>query len=147
MNLNTINKILTLARRRIFKLSIQDQLQSALLVEQIEVDESYFGARHARGKRGHGALGKIKVFGLLKRGDKLYTEIVPDCSANTLSGIIRGKASIDSIIHSDDWKADDGLVDFGCKNISECTMERMNLPEVIHTLMVLNLFGVYAKLD
>ena len=60
-------------------------------------------------------MGEIKVFGLLKRGDKLYTEIIPDCSANTLSGIIRGKASIDSIIHSDGWKADDGLVDFGYK--------------------------------
>jgi hypothetical protein len=42
------------------------QLQSAPLVGQIEVDESYFGARRVRGKRGCGALGKTIVFGLLK---------------------------------------------------------------------------------
>jgi hypothetical protein len=43
---------------------------------QIEVDESYFGARRVRGKRGCGALGKTIVLGLLKRGDKVYAEIV-----------------------------------------------------------------------
>jgi transposase-like protein len=70
-------------------------------VGQIEVDESYFGARCICGKRGRGVLGKTIVFGLLKRGDKVYTEIVPDCSATTLQSIIRSKTSIDSVIHSD----------------------------------------------
>jgi transposase-like protein len=42
----------------------------------IEVDESYFGARRVKGKRGRGARGKIIVFGLLKRGDKVYTQII-----------------------------------------------------------------------
>jgi hypothetical protein len=46
-----------------------------------------------------GALGKTIVFGLLKRGDKVYTEIVSDCSVATLQSIIKGKASIDSVIH------------------------------------------------
>jgi transposase-like protein len=35
-------------------------------VGQIVVDESYFGARRVKGKRGRGARGKIIVFGLLK---------------------------------------------------------------------------------
>ena len=34
---------------------------------QIEVGESYFGARHIRRKRGRGTLGKIIVFGLLRQ--------------------------------------------------------------------------------
>jgi len=45
-----------------------------------EVDESYFGSRRVRGKRGkrgRGAGHKTPVFGLLKRQDKVYTEIVP----------------------------------------------------------------------
>ena len=42
---------------------------------------------------------KTIVFGLLKRGDKVYTEIVPDCKSITLQRIIRGKTSVDSIIH------------------------------------------------
>jgi transposase-like protein len=41
---------------------------------------------------------------MLKRGDKVYTEIVSDCSAARLQSIIRGKASIDSVIYSDGWK-------------------------------------------
>ena len=43
----------------------------------VEVDESYFGARRVRGKRGRGAYGKTIVFGVLKREGKVYTEIVP----------------------------------------------------------------------
>ena len=33
---------------------------------EVEVDESYFGARRVRGKRGRGARGKTPVVGLLK---------------------------------------------------------------------------------
>jgi transposase-like protein len=40
-------------------------------VGQIEVDESYFGARRVRGKRGRGARGKTIVFGLFKRASKV----------------------------------------------------------------------------
>ena len=37
---------------------------------EFEVDESYFGARRVREKRGRGAVGKTPVFGLLKRDGK-----------------------------------------------------------------------------
>ncbi|STZ50252.1 putative insertion element transposase [Neisseria dentiae] len=50
----------------------------------VELDESYFGAKRIRGKRGRGAGGKTIVFGILKRDDKVYTEIVPDTSKATL---------------------------------------------------------------
>jgi len=53
----------------------------------IELDESYFGAKRIRGKRGRGAGGKTIVFGVLKRGDKVYTEIVPDASKATLQKV------------------------------------------------------------
>ena len=42
---------------------------------EIEVDASYFGGTR-KGKRGRGAAGKIPVFGLLKRGWKVYTKII-----------------------------------------------------------------------
>ena len=108
----TINKYLTAIRLRILELSM---LQSAPLVGQIEVDESYFGARRVRGKRGRGARGKTIVFGLLKRGDQVYTEIVPNCKSATLQKIIKGKTIIDSVIHSDGWCGYNCLVDFGYK--------------------------------
>ena len=44
---------------------------------EIEVDESYFGGVR-KGKRGRGAAGKTPVFGLLKRGGKVYTKVIPD---------------------------------------------------------------------
>ena len=39
---------------------------------EIEADESYFGGTR-KGKRGRGAMGKVAVFGLLKRNGKVYT--------------------------------------------------------------------------
>ena len=80
---------------------------------QIEVDESYFGARRVRGKRGRGASGKTIVFGIYKRNGSVYTEIVPNVQQKTLQNIIRGKVSLDSVIHSDGWRGYNGLVDVG----------------------------------
>jgi len=61
---------------------------------------------------GRGAGNKTIVFGLFKR-DKVYTEIVPEASKAALIPVIRGKVSLDSVIHSDSWRAYDGLVDMG----------------------------------
>lgn len=80
---------------------------------EVEVDESYFGARRVRGKRGRGAGGKTPVFGLLKRDGKVYAEIVPDCKKATLQAIIRGRVTPEAVIHSDGWCGYDGLVDVG----------------------------------
>ena len=68
-----------------------------------------------KGKRGRGAGNKTPVFGILQRGGKVYTEIVPNCAKRTLQGIIRGKVKLDSIIHSDYWRGYNGLVDIGYK--------------------------------
>ena len=51
-----------------------------------------------------------------KRGDKVYTQIVNNCSASTLVPIIKKLApDDDNIIYSDEWKAYDGLVNMGYK--------------------------------
>lgn len=67
---------------------------------EIEVDESYFGGRR-KGKRGRGAAGKVPVFGLLKRGGKVYTKIIPDAKAATLMPIIEERIMPDSVVFSD----------------------------------------------
>ena len=87
--------------------------QSPFKDGDVEVDESYFGPHRVRGKRGRGASGKTIVFGLLKRDGKVYTEIVPDCKKVTLQAIIRGRVSVEAVIHSDGWRGYDGLVDVG----------------------------------
>ncbi|PJK14015.1 IS1595 family transposase [Lysobacteraceae bacterium NML07-0707] len=80
---------------------------------QVEVDESYFGPRRVRGKRGRGAGSKTIVFGLFKRNGWVSTEIVPDVKKATLQKAIRGKVALDSVIHSDGWRGYHGLVDVG----------------------------------
>jgi len=109
INRNTINRYYTLFRERI----VQIQNRESPLSGEIELDESYFGARRVRGKRGRGAAGKTIVFGLLKRNDKVYTQIIPDAKKATLQAIIRGKIDLESILHTDGWKGYDGLVDIG----------------------------------
>ena len=69
---------------------------------EIEVDESYFGARRVRGKRGRGAGKKTPVFGMLKRNGCVYTQVVKHCSAKELLPIIKEFAELkESEIYSD----------------------------------------------
>ena len=111
LNRNTVNRYITLFRKRIAEICETETPFQGV----VEVDESYFGAKRIRGKRGRGAAGKIPVFGILQRKGKVYTEIVPDCAQATLQAIIRGKVSPDSVIHSDGWRGYNGLVDIGYK--------------------------------
>jgi transposase-like protein len=109
LNINTVNRFMQLIRERI----AEHCRQEAKLHGLIEVDESYFGARRIKGKRGRGAYGKTIVFGLYKRNGQVYTEIVPNVTKPTLQGIIRGKVALDSVIHTDGWPGYNGLVDVG----------------------------------
>lgn len=109
ININTINRYLTEFRR---KIAIFCE-ESSPISGEIEVDESYFGARRQKGKRGRGSYGKTIVFGIYKRNGRVYTEIVPNCSRATLQAIIKGKVGKESIIHSDKWRGYNGLVDLG----------------------------------
>lgn len=81
-----------------------EQEASEVFDGEIEVDESYFGGTR-KGKRGRGSAGKVPVFGLLKRGGKVYTHVISDAKSTTLLPIIRQKVVPDSIVYSDCWKA------------------------------------------
>ena len=103
---NTINKLYDKIRRRLLDLSVGMKKESG----EFELDESYFGAKRVKGKRGRGAIGKTPVFGLLKRDGKVHIEIVKNCSREQLLPIIQGKILEGSTINTDGWKAYDGLV-------------------------------------
>ena len=90
INRNTINRILQLLRTRILKLTEEESYFES---GEIEVDKSYFGAKRVRGRRGQGAGGKTKVFGIKKRENKVYTQIVNNCSAGELVPIIKKTCS------------------------------------------------------
>lgn len=79
---------------------IASKLPSYRLCGEVEADESCFGGRR-KGKRGRGAGGKVAVFGLLKRGGKVYTAIIPNAKTETLLPIIQEKVEPDSIVYTD----------------------------------------------
>lgn len=109
LNRNTVNRYLRGIRERI---AAYCESQSPF-AGTVEVDESYFGARRIKGKRGRGAYGKTPVFGIYERNGHVYTEVVPDCSKPTLQAIIRGKVTPETIVNSDGWRGYNGLVDIG----------------------------------
>ena len=98
INRNTINAYYNRFRELIFEYSLKEQKQE---IGEFELDESYFGARRIRGKRGRRAAGKTPVFGLLKRNGKVFVTVVPNCSREELMPIIQGKILEGSTIHKD----------------------------------------------
>lgn len=107
----TINKLYSKFRKRIL-LTVDNNL----LDNEVEIDESYFGARRVRGKRGRGAKGKTPVVGLLRRKGRVYTQIIPNCTRAELMPIIKGKILTDATVYTDGWKSYDGLVLNGYKH-------------------------------
>ncbi|GJL54546.1 MAG: DDE transposase [Nitrospirales bacterium] len=86
---------------------------------EIELDESYFGGVR-KGKRGRGAAGKVPVFGILKRGGKVYTQIIENTRTDTLMPIIRRKIEPDSVVYTDNYRSYNAL------DISEFKHYRIN---------------------
>ncbi len=109
VSVRSVNDIFLRIRRR---LAVISEAQSPF-EGKVEMDESYFGPQRVRGKPGRGAGGKTIVFGILKRGENVYTRIIPNAAKSTLRKVIRGRVSLSSVIHSDGWVGYDGLVDVG----------------------------------
>jgi transposase len=105
----TVLRLFTLFRQRMAALAADESPFDG----EVEVDESFFGARRVRGRRGRGAKRKTPVFGMLEREGRVYTQIVKNCSKATLQAIITGRVDLTAHIHSDGWRGYDGLVEAG----------------------------------
>ena len=112
---------------------------------EIKLDESYFGGKRIKGKRGRGAYKKIPVFGLFKRNGKVFTQVVPNCSRPVLQAIVKGQVTFDPTLHTDGWRAWNGLVDLGYKKHIELTIVLMSLPQKNQRLMELKITGDLLK--
>lgn len=85
----------------------------------VEPDESYFGGQR-KGKRGRGVVGKVAVFGILKRNGKVFTIVVENTKQYALLTVIKRKIMPDSIVYTDCCKSYDVL------DVSEFTHHRIN---------------------
>jgi len=94
-----------------------------LVSGEVELDESYFGG-HRKGKRGRGAGGKVPVFGLLKRGGKVYTVVIANAASSTLMPIIRQRVKPDSVVYTDSFAAYNVLDAEGFKHMRINHQER-----------------------
>ena len=106
INRNTINRYYRFFREQI---KAHQQKEFELHVGEIELDESYFGGKR-KGLKGRSTIQKVPVFGLLKRGGKVYIEVVPDVTARTLRGIIKEHVDVASVLFTDSYKSYDGLI-------------------------------------
>ena len=92
----------------------------------VELDESYFGGAR-KGKRGRGAAGKVALFGILKRGGKVYTKVVSDTRAITLMPLITRKIAPDSVVYTDCYRSYNAL------DVSDFYHERINHSKLFAT--------------
>ena len=103
---NTAALFFTKVRRLIAE--YQEQKMSEAFDGPVEIDESYFGGKR-KGIRGRGAAGKVAVFGILKRGGSVYSQMIANCGRAELVPIIRRKVSPASVVFSDSWGGYDTL--------------------------------------
>jgi transposase len=93
---------------RLRKVIAEEMEHASPFAGEVEVDESYFGGAR-KGKRGRGAAGKVPVFGLLKRGGKVYTVMIPNARTTTLMPIMERMILPDSIVYTDSFVSYDAL--------------------------------------
>lgn len=97
LNRNTVNRYLRVIRQTVAAYCERESPFSG----EVELDESYFGARRVRGKRGRGARGKTIVFGIYKRDGRVYTEVVPNCTKSLIIPPLRNLTTIQVPLHRD----------------------------------------------
>ena len=112
VNRKTADRYYNLFREVIVKEAIKER-EEVELGNGIEVDEAYFGQQRVRGKRGRGASKKVIVLGLLKRGGRIYTQVIKNVQKEEVMPIIKNVVKSGSDIYTDGWKSYDALAVLG----------------------------------
>jgi len=74
----------------------------AMLQGHVELDEAYVGGKRSGDKRGRGAPGKTIVFGMVERGGRIVTEVVPNVQKATLRDATLRNVEPGSIVSTDE---------------------------------------------
>lgn len=124
----------------------------------VECDETYVGGkpRHkGKSKRGRGTK-KTPVMGMVERGGKVHTRVVPDVTAKTLKGAIREVVANQSTIMTDELNVYRGIgAEYagGHKVVTHSTGQYVNgeahtnTAEGVFSLIKRGLYGVYHNVS
>src|SRR3989337_580628 len=112
INHNTADRYFNYLRTVIIKQAIRERKEEKI-GNGMEIDESYFGPRRQRGKRGRGARKKIIVVGLRRRNGKVYAQVISDASKDEIMPIIRKTVKSGADIYTDGWGSYDALAVYG----------------------------------
>jgi hypothetical protein len=102
------------------RLAMQDEYRGGNLSGEVEVDETFIGGKarnmHADRKKrvqaeGRNTGGKTVVLGMLERGGKIRTSVLPDRKKDSMQDAIRGNVEPGAELHSDEfanhWRMDE----------------------------------------
>ncbi len=112
VNRKTADRYYKLLREPIIEDAIKER-EEIDMGNGIEIDESYFGPKRIRGKRGRGAGIKVVVLGKLKRKGRVYTSIIKSAAKAEVMPIIKKVVASGSDIYSDGWRSYDALAVYG----------------------------------
>ncbi|MFH1543038.1 MAG: IS1595 family transposase [Patescibacteria group bacterium] len=112
VNRKTADRYYNIIREVVFLDAVRERKEMKL-GNGIEIDESYFGPRRVRGKRGRGAGSKVVVLGLLKRSGRIYTKIIKKAEKKEILPVILRTVKSGSDIYTDGWKSYDALAVYG----------------------------------
>lgn len=106
LNRNTVNRFLKAISERL----AEHSEQQSPFAGEVEVDESFFGARHVKGEARAWRFGqddRLRCLQAQRQG------LHRDRARLTLQAVIRGKVEPERVIYSDNWRGYNGLVDVG----------------------------------
>lgn len=112
VNRNTANRYFAWLRSLLLEEALMER-EKEQISDGIEIDESYFGPKRVRGKRGRGAGKKIIVLGLLKRRGRIYAQIIDDASMDEILPIIKATVKSGADIYTDGWRSYNALAVYG----------------------------------
>jgi transposase-like protein len=120
----------------------------------VEVDETYIGGKHHRGKRGRGSENKTVVLGLAERQGEVRTQPIIRVNSRTLQGIIRENISKEATLITDDWMAYSNLsreykhetINHGIKEYVRGMVHTNNI-ENFWSLLKRGIVGIYHQVS
>lgn len=84
--------------------------------KHVEVDETYYGPKSREGKRGRGSELKTPVIGIVERGGRIHTEVIPDAKKGTLQPIVEKNVQVGTTVNTDEWLGYNDLPKVGFKH-------------------------------